>query len=91
MKLWLLKPKQGLPDDMDCWNWPYDKVFGFVIRAETEGGARQCAQQHACDESMAADKNGSDTVPWIDDRYTHCVELTQEGDPGVILIDFSAG
>jgi hypothetical protein len=39
MKLWLLRPIEGLKDDP--WESKYSKSFGFVMRAKTEEDARK--------------------------------------------------
>lgn len=71
MKLWLLKPIH----DWDPW---YDKVFGFVIRAETETDARSIA-------CVLSGEEGKDV--WKDNSLTLCHELTSDGKVGVVLID----
>jgi hypothetical protein len=77
MKLWLLRPNEPMPEGKDPWDPWYDKVFGFVIRAETETKARQLAQQNAGDETALAWHN----------TYSTCIELTHEGISEIILID----
>ena len=59
----------------------WDEYKGFVIRAEDEISARVIAgQQDSYHKSR-----------WIDHKQTSCEEITQEGDPGVILDSFNAG
>ena len=36
MRLWLLRPQEGLIEGDNPWDPWYDKAFGFVVRAETE-------------------------------------------------------
>ena len=40
MKLWLIRTRDPTSGAWDPW---YDKAFGFVVRAETEGQARKFA------------------------------------------------
>ena len=84
MKLWILKPMQGLSDDVNPWDPWYHKVFGFVVRAETEEDARQIAQSQSGDESK--DK----PTPWLNPKLSTCSEVTVEGESGVILKDFAS-
>jgi hypothetical protein len=60
----------------------YDCNDGFVIRAGSEVTARFWASQKAADE-------GPNT--WIDTTHSTCEPLEQDGESGVILIDFNAG
>jgi hypothetical protein len=75
MKLYVLRR----PDDQLP---TYDAAFGFVIRAVSAEEARLIASGGAGDE-------GKDV--WLDPTRTRCEELTQDGDPEVILQDFNAG
>lgn len=82
MKLWLLQPKD-LPPGNDPWHPWYDKAFGFVVRAETEREARDIA--HDC----AGDENRDPRAqPWKDAAYSTCVELTIDGEAGMVLRNF---
>lgn len=84
MKLWILKARdEELPAEDNPWEPRSDKNFGLVVRAESETRARQLAQKNAADESRGA--------PWLDAKYSTCVELTSNGDEEVILIDRNAG
>ena len=88
LKLWLLRPVEGLIQDNPWEPW-YDKCFGFVARAETESEARRFAQDNAGDETH--DQNYADTrMPWLDAAYSTCVELIAEGAVGIIIRDFAA-
>lgn len=101
MKLWLIEAKQeeydfeqgklvgGLPPGDDPWEDPWDKNLGFVIRAGTEKEAREIAQ------SAAADEDGRHcggpipawaNIAWLSAKYSTCVELTAEGEKGVIIV-----
>jgi len=84
MKLWILKPVSGLSDDVNPWNPWYYKVFGFVIRAETEEDARGIAQLQSGDESK--DK----PTPWLNPKLSTCSEIMVEGESGVILKDLAS-
>lgn len=81
MKLWLLRPKGSTNTP----NWPwepwYDKAFGFVVRAETEGEARAFAAADCGDEGRDA---------WMSYSRSSCEELSQEGDAGVIVQDYAS-
>lgn len=78
MKLWILRP---VDDEASPWTPWYDRAFGFIVRAETEAVARQIASFKAGNEKPAA---------WLDESLSSCEELTADGEPGLILRDFSA-
>ena len=83
MKLWLLEPGANLSRHDNPWLDIWDKVFGFVIRAETENEARDMAHLAAREE------NSEDfPEPWKSKKYTTCVELLPEGPAEIILVDF---
>lgn len=93
MKLWLLRPVDNLPDGNNPWEPWYDKAFGFVVRAKNEQEAREFATADAGDESRGEFLDGktADTKqPWIDPKYSSCVELTAKGESGVVIKDFAA-
>lgn len=77
MKLFLLKPI----DEGDKIFW-YDCNHGFVIRAESEGEAREIASKNHADE-------GSEV--WLNTERVSCEKITNEGEPGIVLCDFVAG
>ncbi|MFA5165656.1 MAG: hypothetical protein WC481_08880 [Candidatus Omnitrophota bacterium] len=82
MKLWLLRPKEGLPENegpLNPWEPWYDKTFGFVIRAETEGEARKIAKGDCDCEGRSA---------WSS-AFSTCIELLPEGESGIIIKDFA--
>ena len=90
MKLWLLRPSEEIWDDDDNknpWTPWHDKCFGFVIRAETEAEARRLADMNAGEEN---ELHGETHSTWLDSVYSTCTELTSDGEPGIILQDFSA-
>ena len=78
-KLWLLKP---IDSKSPGWIPPYDKIFGFVIRAETEEKARRLAQNNGGDETRFQ------SYPWMNRKESTCVELTPEGDDEIILSSY---
>lgn len=87
MKIYILRPKEDLPDSDDPWEPYYDKSFGFIVRANSEKEARGFADAGAGDENC-----GEKTAnPWLDERYTTCEELSVMGDKGVIMMDYRCG
>jgi hypothetical protein len=83
MKLWLLKPVEGQPEvNGERWSPSYDEAHGFVIRAENENAARMFAGNDCGYEGEGV---------WLNPDQTTCVELTGNGESGVILIDFVRG
>lgn len=91
LKLWLLRPAPEMNDLAACldrrspWAAGYDVANGFVVRATTEDLARRCA------DANAGDENTSDTGPahpWLEPKYSTCVELTVDGEPGVVMKDY---
>lgn len=92
MKLWLLRPVKGLKESQDPWSPWYDKAFGFVIRAQTEGQARLIANAEGGDETGPAKhyvyRTGGDA--WLDAALSTCEELTPTGKTGVVIRDFAS-
>ena len=96
-KLWLLEPIRDLPEGDNPWEPWYDKVFGFVVRAENEIEARRFADEKAGDENRGeflAAKIANTKNPWLDSSYSTCVSLfigslgSESDEPdGVILKD----
>lgn len=89
MKFWLLRPIDGLNNENNPWEPWYDKAFGFVVRAETETKARKFAHTNAGDENRDAG-TANTKQPWKDAEYSTCVELSLNGEEGIILRDFAA-
>ena len=95
MKLWLLRPIEGLENDP--WEPWYDKAFGFVIRAETEKRAREIANENGgnetCELNARICRTGSDPIyqtlsdPWIDSTLSTCDELLADGEECVLIKD----
>lgn len=93
MKLWLLRPVDGLAKNDNPWEPWYDKAFGFVVRAETEAEARDMAHAEAGDETRGmflGGKTADTNEPWRNAKYSTCVELTAEGPAGVVMQDFAS-
>lgn len=95
MKLWLLRPVPCLPAADNPWIQDFDRSFGFVVRAETEAEAREFAHADAGPENYSGkfidSEFPSTNGPWKDARYSTCVELLPEGEPGVVMGDFATG
>lgn len=90
MKLWLLRPIEKQSDDP--WDPWYDRAFGFVVRAETEDAAREIANQNAGDENrewLKGDQSG-ERKPWMNPKYSTCVELSHEGEAELVIVDYHA-
>ena len=85
MKLWLLRPQEDLEEDDNPWRIWYDKVFGFVVRAENEEEARALITDDDWGSEVRALK--SKINPWIDPHYSRCEELTAKGDVEIIMRD----
>ena len=62
------------------WDWPYDKMRGFIIAAESEEEARSIAHANCGDEGSV----------WLEPTMTYCKLLTASK-PGVVMSDFHAG
>lgn len=93
MKLWLLQAKEGLPNGDNPWVPWYNKSFGYVVRADTEEEARNIAHENAGDENRGEFKQretAKTNQPWEDPKYSDCVELTADGERGLVLTDFHA-
>ena len=93
MKLWLLRPVDGLKNNDNPWEPWYDKAFGFVVRAETEEEARALAHAYAGEENSGTflgDKIADTTNPWLDATYSTCVELRPAGSAEVVMMDFQS-
>jgi hypothetical protein len=91
MKLWMLRPVDGLNKNDNPWKPWYDKVFGFVVRAETEEEARALAHAAAGQENRGTflgEKIAETNHPWMDAKYSTCVELLPEGAAEVVMTDF---
>lgn len=91
MKLWILKAREGLPENDNPWNPWYDKNFGMVVRAASRIKARELAQACGADEVYGRyikEAKRAESVPaWLDEKYSTCEELTAVGTAEVILVD----
>jgi hypothetical protein len=87
MKLWLLLPALEVKKNDNPWHPWYNKAFGFVVRAETEQEAREFANSEAGNENQSTEDTKH---PWLDEKYSTCFELTDDGEEGVVLRDFHA-
>ncbi len=83
MKLWLIEPNVGLPNNDNPWDPWYDKAFGFVVRAETEQEARAFAHSEGGDEN----RNHS---PWLDPKYSTATELATHGEAGIVMCTYAS-
>ena len=91
MKLWILKPREDLPDnhygpdydpEINPWSGSYDMMLGFVVRAETEVKARAIAHEGGDLEIHHGAKDA-----WTSALYSTCEELLAKGEAGLILED----
>lgn len=78
MKLYKIEARCDLPCNDNPWIPWYDKTFGYIIRAVSEEAARTIA--HEDDGEM----------PWKDDRYSLCTEITPKGKAEILLEDHHA-
>jgi hypothetical protein len=93
-RLWLLQPRADvLARPSHPWRPWFDKVFGVVVRAASEGEARAHAQEHAGHEGLGIYRklgSGKEEIAvdvWLDPAYTLCEALSSDGPSGVILVD----
>jgi len=91
MKVFHLFPKEKIEGE-NPWSPWYDKAFGFIIRAENEEEARKIANKNGGDEvgkiSHKVYRTGGD--PWLDANFSECIELSTDGEKGVIMRDFAS-
>jgi len=91
MKLWLLRPIRNKGDDP--WEPWFNKSFGFVGRAASQDEARTFADAEAGDENRGeflGSKIASTKHPWLDEKYSTCDPLLNDGMPGVVMQDFKS-
>ena len=92
MKIFELRPVENLKDNDNPWEPWYDKSFGFIVRAENEAEARKIANENAGDENRGEflnSKTANTKTPWLDEKYSTCIELVGDGDAGMIMQDFA--
>ena len=85
MKIFLLLPRDDRPWTStihDPWKNSGALCNGVVIRAETYAQAREMAAGNAGAENAADTFN-----PWLQEDWTSCTEITQEGPAEVIMSD----
>lgn len=99
MKLWLLRPlekwSESCEEDGNPWHPWYDCTFGMVVRAPNEQAARQMAQDSGGFETAGysherAAQMAYRSQAWLSPEYSRCVELTPDGEPGIIIEDSHA-
>jgi hypothetical protein len=93
-RLWLLRPRPDvLSRPSHPWTPPYDKTFGVVVRAVDCEQARRFAHDVSGDEGLGvyrAFKLVEDEVAgnvWLRPEFTDCKRLTDQGEPGVVIVD----
>lgn len=88
MKLWRLTPRHDsiwwCVEGKDPWQPHHNKAFGFIVRAGDEEEARWQAHQAAGEENEALEG----VRPWMDPNYSSCNEVTGEGSPEILLVNF---
>lgn len=94
MKLWLLRPVEGLEDQDNPWRPWYDKAFGFVVRADSEEAARRWAMEKAGEETQRwVEESGEckriEIPAWTDAHYSTCIPLLPDGQEGIVLCDYA--
>jgi hypothetical protein len=94
MRLWFLRPRAGvLARESHPWRPWFDKVFGIVVRAQSEAQARALAQSGAGTEGLGIYRRfgyGDEAIAagvWLDPAYTACDELDAGGPAGIVLAD----
>ena len=78
MKLWGLEPKEGQGEEGQPWWANCACIMYVLVRAETEGRARELAANEAGCESGFA---------WLSAEHSSCVELTRDGEEGILMQD----
>ena len=94
MRLWFLRPRAGvLARESHPWRPWFDKVFGIVVRAQSEAQARALAQGEAANEGLGIYRTlgyrheAIAAGVWLDPTYTACDELEAGGPAGILLVD----
>lgn len=82
MKLYELRPVDGLSIDDSPWLPFYEKSFGFIVRAENEEQARRIATEYGGKEIR---KNKE---AWLNPELSSCNELLPEGEADLVMRDF---
>ena len=76
-RLWHLQPVE---ETAAPWLAYHNYMFGFVVRALHEDGARTLAAKQAGDEGPDA---------WLSSRLSSCVELKPDGPSEVVLAAYN--
>jgi hypothetical protein len=88
MNLYILKPRETLPEDDNPWDPWYDKMFAVIVRAENEESARHMAACAGGDEvSRPFAGSPGNFKSWEDPHYSTCEILSSDGDEEVIITD----
>ncbi|HEX2203729.1 MAG TPA: hypothetical protein VHG91_10540 [Longimicrobium sp.] len=88
MKFWRLTPRHDTlwwcVEGKDPWQPHRDRAFGFVVRAADAAEARWIAHQNAGQENETLEG----VAPWLDENYSVCEELRDDGGAEVVLVNF---
>jgi len=81
-KIWILQPRQDLPRGDDPWEPWFDRCFGIIAEAVTEGDARNIAHDNCVctDQTILRDRR-----VFLDPKYTTCAELVPCGQNRFIM------
>jgi hypothetical protein len=91
--LYLLKPVVAGPEER---RWAggyrafsnYDTAHGFVVRANSEREARDIARRAHLEEATICHYQADG---WLDPEKSTCEPISHDGEPGVVLMDWSEG
>lgn len=90
-KLWILRPVEEREKGDDPWEPWYDKYFGFIICAPTEEEARTLAHMREGNENSGkflGRQTSKTKQPWLDCKYSTCVELKPTDETKIIMDDY---
>lgn len=82
MKLWLLREKKGAP-----YKGEIATLCAVLIRAETEQDAR--AEANAVAVNYRSRDVGEYPEYWLNPEWVGCEEVTADGPPKVLIVDFN--
>lgn len=87
LKVYLLEAKVGTKNaaGISPWRPPFNVVYGMVVVAESEEAARSLAMEAGADERTSIQP----TKPWLDAKYTTCVEVDPKSydGPKALVVD----
>lgn len=66
----------------------YDEHQAFVVRAKSEAEARVIVEASINPADASTYHDSAPGLRWLDPNCTACVELTADGDAGIIICDF---